>query len=223
MGDGGWGMSIDYLRVSIVKRSQGQSAVAVAAQRSGERLYDRQLGLHVRPEHGGRPTVAEILLPDGAPSWLGTREELWNAAEAAENYSDAQLAREVELAWPSELADTDALALVREFVQQEFVGRGMIADLTINLGRHNPRAYAMLALREVTPTGFGRKVREWHQAGWVGELRKHWAAIANEHLSRVGYPVPIDHRSKDDQTAAVHPAKAASAMQWRGPRAKGEA
>src|ERR1700761_9795864 len=98
MGVGVWRLIIS--RVSIVKRSQGQSAVAVAAQRSGERLYDRQLGLYVRPEHGGRPTVAEILLPDAAPVWLGRREELWNAAEAAENYSDAQLAREVELLWP---------------------------------------------------------------------------------------------------------------------------
>ena len=61
------------------------------------------------------------------------------------------------------------------------------------------------------------------RAGWLREWREHWAAIANEHLNRAGHAVRIDHRRKDDQTAAVHPGKAASAMQWRGPRAKGEA
>jgi len=215
-------MAIYHLSVRIVKRSQGQSAVAVAARRSGERLFDRRLDLHVRPEGGGAPAVAEILLPKDAPAWLGAREELWNTAEATEKRLDAQLAREVELALPIELTNTEAIELAREFVQREFVTRGMVADLTIHLGGgHNPYANAMLTLREVTAQGFGRKVREWNQSGLLREWREQWAALANAYLARAGHAVRIDHGRKRDQAgqempAAVHLGKAAKAMQQRG-------
>jgi ATP-dependent exoDNAse (exonuclease V) alpha subunit len=216
-------MAIYHLSVRIVRRSEGQSAVAVAARRCGERLYDHRRGLHVRPERGGRPSFAAVLLPAGAPAWMSGREKLWNAAEAAERQRDAQVAREVEVALPVELEDEQAIALAREFLQCEFVARGIVADLTIKLGGDNPYANAMLAVREVTSEGFGRKIREWNRAGWLYEWREHWAAIANEHLNRAGHAVRIDHRRKNNQTAAVHPGKAASAMQRRGPRAKGGA
>ena len=47
-------------------------------------------------------------------------------------------AREVELALPLELEGWQAIALAREFVQQEFIQRGMIADL--------PSAWAAITL-----------------------------------------------------------------------------
>jgi hypothetical protein len=122
----------------------------------------------------------------------------------------------VELALPIELEDEQAIELAREFVQQEFTQRGMVADLTIRLGGHNPYANAMLTLREVTAAGFGPKVREWNQDGLLREWREHWAALANEYLRRAGHEVRIDHRRKRDQTEAVHLGKAASAMQRRG-------
>jgi ATP-dependent exoDNAse (exonuclease V) alpha subunit len=216
-------VAIDQLSVRIVRRSEGQSAVAVAARRCGERLYDHRRGLHVRPERGGRPSFAVVLLPAGAPAWMSGREKLWNAAEAAERQRDAQVAREVEVALPVELEDEQAISLVCEFLHQEFVARGMVADLTINLSGDNPYANAMLTVREVTSEGFGRKVREWNRAGWLREWREQWAAIANEHLNRAGHAVRIDPRRKNNQTAAVHPGKAASAMQRRGARAQGGA
>ena len=42
----------------------------------------------------------------------------------------------------------------------------------------------MLTMREVTPEGFGRKVREWNQVGLLREWREHWADRANERLHR---------------------------------------
>ena len=78
-------MAIYHFQARIVSRSKGQSAVAVAARRSGERLYDRQIALHVRPDSGSRrPNHSEVMLPAGAPAWVSRREELWNAVEAAE-------------------------------------------------------------------------------------------------------------------------------------------
>jgi ATP-dependent exoDNAse (exonuclease V) alpha subunit len=161
------------------------------------------------------------MLPADAPAWMSSREELWNAAEAAERRRDAQLAREVEVALPLELGDEPAIARAREFVQQEFIQRGMIADLTIRLGGHNPYANAMLTMRTVTPAGFGRKVPAWNRWELLREWREHWADRANEYLARAGHPVRIDHRRKRDQAgqemaAAVHLGKAASAMRRRG-------
>src|SRR6266851_5741301 len=115
-----------------------------------ERPWYRWCGLHVRPDGGNRPTFSTIMLPADAPAWMSGREELWNAVEAVEKRLDAQLARELELALPIELENEQANALACEFVQQEFLQRGMIADLNIYLGGHNPYANAMLTLREVT-------------------------------------------------------------------------
>jgi ATP-dependent exoDNAse (exonuclease V) alpha subunit len=218
----GENVAIYHFQVRVVRRSKGQSAVAVAARRSGERLYDRLRGLHVRPDSGGSaPTFSAIMLPADAPAWMSSREELWNAAEASEKRVDAQLAREVEVALPLELGDEPAIALAREFVLQEFIQRGMIADLTIRLGGHNPYANAMLTMRSVTPAGFGRKVIAWNRRELLTQWRQQWADLANEYLGRAGYQVRIDHRRKRDQAgqemaAAVHLGKAARAMQRRG-------
>jgi len=210
-------VAIYHLSVRIVSRRKEQSTVAVAARRAAERLYDRRLGLHVRPDRGAsRPTFSAIMLPADAPAWMSEREELWNAVEAAENRLDAHLARELELALPIELEGEQTIALAREFVQQEFIQHGIIADLTIRLDGSNPCANAMRTMREVTAAGFGPKVREWNQAGLLREWREHWAALTNEYLRRAGHEVRIDHRRKRDQAEAVHLGKAASAMRRRG-------
>jgi hypothetical protein len=51
------------------------------------------------------------MVPDGAPVWMNQREELWNAVEAAEKRTDAQLVREVEFALPRELTGQRAIEL----------------------------------------------------------------------------------------------------------------
>jgi ATP-dependent exoDNAse (exonuclease V) alpha subunit len=214
-------MAIYHLSVRTISRGQGQSAVAVAARRCGQRLYDRKLGLHVRPEQGGQPpTVSEIMLPISAPAWImGRGEELWNAVEAAEKRRAAQLAREVEFALPVELQGAQAVAVAREFVVREFVGRGMVADLNLHVGGHNPYASAMLTTREVSAQGFGRKVREWNRVELLRQWREQWAELANEYLGRAGHDMRIDHRRRDragQAAEAVHLGKAASAMQRRG-------
>jgi ATP-dependent exoDNAse (exonuclease V) alpha subunit len=118
------------------------------------------------------------MLPTNTPAWLSEREELWNAVEAAEPRVDAQLARAVELALPSELEDEQAIELARDFIQQEFIQRGMIADLNIYLGGPNPWAAALLTLREFTAAGFGPKVIAWNQAGLLHQWRAHWVERA---------------------------------------------
>ena len=77
--------------------------MAAAAYRSGEDLIDERTG--ERHNYSGRSGVdhAEIIAPDQAPDWVRDREQLWNAAEAAERRRDSQVAREVMVALPVEL------------------------------------------------------------------------------------------------------------------------
>ena len=78
------------------------------------------------------------MLPDGAPAWMADRSQLWNAVELGEKRKDSQVAREVEFAIPQELSQEEGIALARDFVQREFVSRGMVADLNVHWERGQP-------------------------------------------------------------------------------------
>ena len=74
-----------HFKISIVKRSQGQSAVAGAAYQSGERLfseYDQKTKFYNKKKE---LIHAEIMLPPHAPPGYADRATLWNAVEAVEN------------------------------------------------------------------------------------------------------------------------------------------
>ena len=70
--------------------------------------------------------------PADAPDRLLDRSTLWNKVEAGEKRKDAQLAREVEFALPRELTQAEAIGLAQDFVREQFVARGMVADLNVH-------------------------------------------------------------------------------------------
>ena len=79
-------MPCPHNEISIVQRSQQQSAVAAAAYQSGEKLfcgYDQEVKHY--PEKRGI-VHNEILLPANAPRSYADRNTLWNAAEAGLRY-----------------------------------------------------------------------------------------------------------------------------------------
>lgn len=92
-----------HFKITIVKRSQGQSAVAGAAYQSGERLfseYDQKTKFYNKKKE---LVHAEIMLPSHAPPGYADRATLWNAVEAVENQWNSQLARRIVLAFPVEI------------------------------------------------------------------------------------------------------------------------
>src|SRR3546814_18117028 len=72
------------------------------------------------------------MLPDGAPERLNDRATLWNEVEAGEKRKDAQLAREVEFSIPRALNQQQGIQLARDFVEKQFVERGMVADTYVH-------------------------------------------------------------------------------------------
>jgi Ti-type conjugative transfer relaxase TraA len=201
-------MAIYHFSVKVVSRAKGQSVVAAAAYRAGASLPDDRYGMthdYTRKEGVGH---SEILLPEGAPEWMADRQRLWNQVEATEKRKDAQLARELEIGLPLELTHDENVELVRNFVGSHFVAKGMVADFSVHEDDpNNPHAHVLLTMREVTPEGFGNKVRAWNAKAELLNWREAWAETANEHLAKAGHAIRIDHRTLAAQGLELEPGR----------------
>lgn len=147
-------MAIYHCSIKIIGRSDGKSAVASSAYRSGEKLTDDRTGLiHDFTKKRG-VVFTEVSLPAHAPPEYADRNVLWNAVEKAEKKSNAQLAREIEVALPKELSRECQIEIVRRYVQENFVSVGMCADWALHdKGDGNPHAHIMLTMRGIKPDG----------------------------------------------------------------------
>jgi Ti-type conjugative transfer relaxase TraA len=203
-------MAIYHLHVKVIGRKSGSSAVASAAYRSGSRLRDERLDRSHDFSVKSGVVHSEVMLPEDAPKAWSDRERLWNDVEAIEVRKDAQLAREVEFAIPGEMTQAQGIELARDFVQAEFVGLGMIADLNVHWdigedGMPKPHAHVMLTMRAVDENGFGQKVRDWNRTEMVERWRERWAEIANDRLAELDIDARIDHRSFEAQGITLEP------------------
>ena len=211
-------MAIYHFSAKVIGRSAGRSAVASAAYRAAECLHDHKLDREHDYTAKAGVVYSEILLPDGAPErWLH-RETLWNEVEASEKRKDAQLARDIEISLPRELGRDEAIRLARDFVREQFVDRGMVADLNVHWtrasdGELQPHAHVMLTMREVVPGrdghpeegSFGKKAVAWNDRALLGTWRERWASLANERLAEQGHDIRIDHRSHAEQGIELEP------------------
>ena len=223
-------MAIYHFSAKVISRAVGSSAVAAAAYRSADRLHDERLGRSHDFSNKAGVVHSEVLLPENAPEEWRDREKLWNDVEAAETRKDAQLAREVEFAIPREMTEEQGIGLARDFVQAEFVDRGMAADLNVHWdigadGLARPHAHVMLTMREIR-TGddgsveFGAKVRDWNRTELLTHWREAWADHVNERLASLDIDARIDHRSLEAQGIDLEPqhkiGPAASRMALQG-------
>ena len=127
-------MALFHLSVTQTKRSAGQSAIASAAYRAGERLYSEYYGEYSDYTRKGGVICSDILLPSHAPPEYADRQTLWNAVEKAERGKNAQLAYSFDIALQSEFSLEENIALARQFLLENFVSRGMVAVSYTHLG-----------------------------------------------------------------------------------------
>ena len=208
-----------------ISRGKGQSSVASAAYRSASRLVDERTGeIHDYTRKQG-VIHSEVMTPANTPEWMADRTQLWNAVEAVETRKNSQLAREIQLSLPHELTEDQRRDLVRGFVQEQFVGKGMIADLAIHApsaegDQRNHHAHVMLTMRTLMGDGFGNKVRDWNSADQLQAWREQWAHHQNRELERHGHPARVDHRSFEaqgvDREPTQHLGPVASDMERNG-------
>ena len=159
-------MSLFHFHVTQVKRSAGQSAVACAAYRAGEKLYSEYYGEASDFTRKGGVICTDILLPPQAPAEYQDRATLWNAVERAEHGKKAQLAYSFDIALQNELSLDENIALARQFVSEQLIGRGMIADFAIHQpdkkdgGIPNPHFHILCPIRPIEADGsWGQKQR----------------------------------------------------------------
>ena len=69
-------MALFHLSVTQTKRSAGQSAIASAAYRAGERLYSEYYGEYSDYTRKGGVICSDILLPSHAPPEYADRQTL---------------------------------------------------------------------------------------------------------------------------------------------------
>ena len=154
-------MDFFHWTTKIVSRNKGKSAVAASAYISGTRMentWDGVIHDYTRKKH---VIYTEVMLPPNAPQEYADRSLLWNSVEWNETKANAQLARSIELALPTELNHEQNIALVRKLVQELFVDKGMCADVAFHdKGGGNPHAHILLTMRPLTPDGkWGDKSR----------------------------------------------------------------
>ncbi|MDQ0513436.1 Ti-type conjugative transfer relaxase TraA [Ancylobacter amanitiformis] len=219
-------MAITHFTPQLISRGSGRSAVLSAAYRHCARMEHEAEGRIADYSAKRGLRHEEFLLPPGAPEWAlrliadrsvaGAAEAFWNAVEAFEKRSDAQLAKEFIIALPVELSVDQNIALVRAFVETQVLARGQVADWVFHDEPGNPHIHLMTTLRPLTPKGFGSKkvpvIGEDGQplrndAGkivyrlWSGEKaefleqREGWLDLQNRHLAFAGLDIHVDGRS----------------------------
>jgi len=199
--------------MTIAKRAGGKrSLIAMAAYRSGEKLYSELYEKTSLYNHRLVKPETFILKPDYVPNEFLDRQTLWNKMELAEKSPNAQLCRELNVALPIELANVDQKLLLEDFVKDNFVTEGMIADVAIHReDENNPHAHIMLTMREVDSKGNVQNKRKripkldengnqifnekgqrmtvsikknnWNRKSFVSEIRKDWADKVNQFLN----------------------------------------
>ena len=169
-------IALFHFHVTQIKRSAGQSAVAAAAYRAGEKLHSEYYGEDSDYTRKGGVICSEILLPSHAPPEYADRETLWNAVEKAERGKKAQLAYSFDIALQNEFSMQENIDLTRQFLLDNFVNRGMVADFAVHQpnkedgGISNPHFHVMCPIRPIEPNGkWGNKQRREYVLDEHGE------------------------------------------------------
>ena len=228
-------MAIFHMSFSNISAGKLRGAVASAAYRSGEKLFDEKenrgyfYARRVTPE-------AFILTPENAPEWASDRQKLWNEVEKKDRKANSRYAKEFNVALPVELTNEEQKTLITKFVQETFVNKGMVADVAIHRDHEeNPHAHVMLTNRPFNPDGsWGLKSKtqyvldkngkqlltkngnpkqrkiwlvDWDKPGKVEEWRTAWANEVNSLFQAKGMPERISEKSYEEQGIEKTPTK----------------
>lgn len=168
-------MALFHFHATQVKRSAGQSAIASAAYRAGQKLHSEYYGEDSDYTRKGGVICTGILLPSHAPPEYKDRETLWNAVEKAERGKNAQLAYSFDIALQNELTMDENILLVRRFLSEQFISRGMVTDFAIHApekedgGIQNPHFHVLCPIRPLDASGkWGLKQRRVYRLDEAG-------------------------------------------------------
>ena len=147
-------IAIYHFEAKMISRGTGRSVVAAAAYASCSKIFNDYDGVTHDYTRKQGCIYSEIFLPSNAPPEWQDRTELWNAVEAAEKSKDSRLARELIVALPVEVGLDEWKAILKDFISEQCVNKGMCADVSIhNTDGHNPHAHILLTVRPLNDKG----------------------------------------------------------------------
>lgn len=192
-----------HVRLQVIQRSGGRSAVACAAYRTGSRLLD--LLYEKEHDYTRKSDVlhAFTLLPEGTEAWEWDAEVLWNAVEQREYRINSQLAYEWEIALPHALSDTERIRIARRFSRWLVASYGVGVTTGVHGGGkngQNDHMHVMMTTRALGPDGWhSHKMRQFSiKPGMtnpeVTKVREQVATIINDALAKAGQAERVSHR-----------------------------
>lgn len=197
-------MALYRLEMQNVSRANGVSSVAKAAYRHRSVMIDKRTGEIHGEKSANRDDLvyAEILAPDNTPDFLKkSSNDLWCFVEQTERRKDARTAKEFKITLPRDLSNEQNIELMKDFLLKSFVDKGIICDFVLHNDKDNknPHAHVMITTREITPNGFGKKVRSWDEEKTLHDWRKQWSKTQNKHLKNAGLKSRVSHRTLEEQ------------------------
>ena len=123
-----------HMSLGSIQRSKGQSSVAAAAYRAGEKLTNELTGDEYDYTRKSGVEHTEIFTPDNAPDWASDREQLWNAVEQKEKRDNAHLAYEFDIGLPAEFSQEQRIELGQK-IGQELAER---YNTAVDIAWHEP-------------------------------------------------------------------------------------
>ena len=169
-------------RISIVSRSKGKCRSAIDANGYIEREerdceYDWH---HYKPDAKEDLVHKEVNLPENAPEEFKDSATLWNSVEMIEKSPKDQLCRMMKMSLPNEWTYEVAEEVVRKYVMDNFVSKGMCANWAIHdavneKGQRNLHFHCLLTLRAIDENG-----------KWMPKQRKIYILDENGNKIRQG-------------------------------------
>jgi len=207
-------VAIYHLSVKTIGRSAGRSATAAAAYRAGCKIHDERTGEIFDYTKKGGVLDSEIVLPKNAPEWAADRTQLWNAAEQSETRKNSTVAREFEVALPSELSADERKKLAMDFAKEIVERHQCAADVSIHEpnkkgDERNYHAHILCSTRRLDRDGFTEKTRELDdkKTKEVDRWRERFADLQNDRFKSLKIDVRVDHRSHEARGIDKEPSK----------------
>ncbi|KAB2834636.1 MAG: AAA family ATPase, partial [Caedimonadaceae bacterium] len=199
-------MAIQFARLEYVSRSTGGNACRKAAYNERTSLKCERTGELFYFEHKEDGIYHDVILPIGAHEKFKSSKVLWNAVEHFERRSNSQLCKELVLALPdnSEITFEDRIELTRQFVEQNFVSKGVAVQLDIHApheGDKNWHAHLLVTTRRFSKDGLTfhtHKARDLDpevrgglvvEADLWGEI---WRDLQNTYFREKGLDLRVD-------------------------------
>ena len=170
-------------RISVVSRGGskgGGSAVDASGYIDREKRYSEYDGHTYYPDAKEDLVHKEVNIPDNAPREYLDPSVLWNEVEKVEKAKNAQLCRMMKASLPNEWSYELAEKVVRNYVMENFVSKGMCCDWAIHdsvnkHGQRNLHFHCLMTMRSMDENG-----------KWLPKQRKVYILDENGNKIRKG-------------------------------------